>query len=162
VTSPYGTINRSSSSSSSSSSSNRIPHTPHHTHPPPSPPGKPNNQNHAIIFTRGEAIQAVDMNQDNYLEEALKIPNLLEEMGFDLPRRPDGQHARYGRILGRVMILTNLLLLLPTTLTTTTYYYYYYYYYYYCCYLLLPPFGKDKLLSPIIEDPSNIYKTPPN
>jgi len=25
--------------------------------------GKPNNQNHAIIFTRGEALQAIDMNQ---------------------------------------------------------------------------------------------------
>lgn len=40
--------------------------------------GKPENQNHAIIFTRGEAIQAIDMNQDNYLEEALKMRNLLE------------------------------------------------------------------------------------
>lgn len=26
--------------------------------------GKPNNQNHAMIFTRGEAVQAIDMNQD--------------------------------------------------------------------------------------------------
>ena len=25
--------------------------------------GKPENQNHAIIFTRGEAIQTIDMNQ---------------------------------------------------------------------------------------------------
>uniref|UniRef100_A0A2P2MBL1 Callose synthase 10 n=1 Tax=Rhizophora mucronata TaxID=61149 RepID=A0A2P2MBL1_RHIMU len=41
--------------------------------------GKPENQNHAIIFTRGEAIQTIDMNQDNYLEEAVKIRNLLEE-----------------------------------------------------------------------------------
>ncbi|XP_048127591.1 callose synthase 12-like [Rhodamnia argentea] len=41
--------------------------------------GKPENQNQAIIFTRGEAIQTIDMNQDNYLEEALKMPNLLEE-----------------------------------------------------------------------------------
>ena len=41
--------------------------------------GKPENQNHAIIFTRGDAIQAIDMNQDNYFEEALKIRNLLEE-----------------------------------------------------------------------------------
>ncbi|KAI9074809.1 hypothetical protein K1719_043233 [Acacia pycnantha] len=41
--------------------------------------GKPENQNHAIIFTRGEALQAIDMNQDNYLEEALKMCNLLEE-----------------------------------------------------------------------------------
>ncbi|URD86789.1 callose synthase [Musa troglodytarum] len=41
--------------------------------------GKPENQNHAIIFTRGDAIQTIDMNQDNYLEEAMKIRNLLEE-----------------------------------------------------------------------------------
>lgn len=41
--------------------------------------GKPENQNHAIIFTRGDALQAIDMNQDNYFEEALKMRNLLEE-----------------------------------------------------------------------------------
>ncbi|KAF9617600.1 hypothetical protein IFM89_037663 [Coptis chinensis] len=41
--------------------------------------GKPENQNHAIIFTRGEALQTIDMNQDNYLEEAFKMRNLLEE-----------------------------------------------------------------------------------
>ncbi|KAL3374430.1 hypothetical protein AABB24_006090 [Solanum stoloniferum] len=41
--------------------------------------GKPENQNHSIIFTRGEAIQTIDMNQDNYLEEAMKVRNLLEE-----------------------------------------------------------------------------------
>jgi hypothetical protein len=33
----------------------------------PGPPilgeGKPENQNHAIIFTRGEALQAIDVNQ---------------------------------------------------------------------------------------------------
>lgn len=41
--------------------------------------GKPENQNHAIIFTRGSAVQTIDMNQDNYFEEALKMRNLLEE-----------------------------------------------------------------------------------
>ncbi|XP_077252429.1 callose synthase 7-like isoform X2 [Tasmannia lanceolata] len=41
--------------------------------------GKPENQNHAIIFTRGEALQTIDMNQDNYLEEAFKMRNVLEE-----------------------------------------------------------------------------------
>lgn len=41
--------------------------------------GKPENQNHAIIFTRGDGVQTIDMNQDNYFEEALKIGNLLEE-----------------------------------------------------------------------------------
>ncbi|MCO5556549.1 hypothetical protein L7F22_010099 [Adiantum nelumboides] len=41
--------------------------------------GKPENQNHAIIFTRGDALQTIDMNQDNYFEEALKARNLLQE-----------------------------------------------------------------------------------
>ncbi|KAL5730362.1 Callose synthase 12 [Ranunculus cassubicifolius] len=41
--------------------------------------GKPENQNHAMIFTRGDAIQTIDMNQDNYFEETLKMRNLLEE-----------------------------------------------------------------------------------
>lgn len=37
----------------------------------PGPPiigeGKPENQNHAIIFTRGEALQTIDMNQVCFL-----------------------------------------------------------------------------------------------
>ncbi|KAM0939500.1 putative 1,3-beta-glucan synthase [Dioscorea sansibarensis] len=49
----------------------------------PGPPiigeGKPENQNHAIIFTRGEALQTIDMNQDNYLEETFKMRNVLQE-----------------------------------------------------------------------------------
>ncbi|MBA0654649.1 hypothetical protein Goklo_021614, partial [Gossypium klotzschianum] len=58
----------------------------------PGPPiigeGKPENQNHAIIFTRGEALQTIDMNQDNYLEEALKVRNLLQEFHHNRGRRP--------------------------------------------------------------------------
>ncbi|XP_044487374.1 callose synthase 10 [Mangifera indica] len=50
--------------------------------------GKPENQNHAIIFTRGEAIQTIDMNQDNYLEEAMKMRNLVEEFRRDHGIRP--------------------------------------------------------------------------
>ncbi|XP_050942441.1 callose synthase 7 isoform X2 [Cucumis melo] len=51
----------------------------------PGPPtaigeGKPENQNHAIIFTRGQALQTIDMNQDNYFEEAFKMRNVLEEL----------------------------------------------------------------------------------
>ncbi|GMI88471.1 enhancer of edr1 3, glucan synthase-like 5, GLUCAN SYNTHASE-LIKE 5, POWDERY MILDEW RESISTANT 4 [Hibiscus trionum] len=45
--------------------------------------GKPENQNHALIFTRGDAVQTIDMNQDSYFEEALKIRNLLEEYGVN-------------------------------------------------------------------------------
>ncbi|TVU31475.1 hypothetical protein EJB05_23161, partial [Eragrostis curvula] len=58
--------------------------------------GKPENQNHAIIFTRGDAIQTIDMNQDNYLEEAMKMRNLLEEF-----RNIHGYHGiRNPTILG--------------------------------------------------------------
>ena len=48
--------------------------------------GKSDNQNHAIIFYRGEYIQLIDANQDNYLEECLKIRSVLaefEEMTVD-------------------------------------------------------------------------------
>lgn len=41
--------------------------------------GKSDNQNHAIIFHRGEYLQVIDANQDNYLEECLKIRNILGE-----------------------------------------------------------------------------------
>ncbi|KAE8712440.1 Callose synthase 12 [Hibiscus syriacus] len=44
--------------------------------------GKPENQNHGFVFTRGDAVQTIDMNQDNYFEEALKIRNLLEEFKY--------------------------------------------------------------------------------
>ncbi|XP_042060126.1 callose synthase 7-like [Salvia splendens] len=59
----------------------------------PGPPakigeGKPENQNHAIIFTRGEALQTIDMNQDNYFEEAFKMRNVLEEFLKRQRRRP--------------------------------------------------------------------------
>ncbi|CUA74588.1 1,3-beta-glucan synthase [Rhizoctonia solani] len=41
--------------------------------------GKSDNQNHAIIFYRGEYLQLIDVNQDNHLEECLKIRNVLGE-----------------------------------------------------------------------------------
>ena len=41
--------------------------------------GKSDNQNHSLIFCRGEYIQLVDANQDNYLEECLKIRSILAE-----------------------------------------------------------------------------------
>ncbi|OVA03950.1 Glycosyl transferase [Macleaya cordata] len=50
--------------------------------------GKPENQNHAIIFTRGDALQTIDMNQDNYMEEALKMRNVLQEF-----LRHQGRHS---------------------------------------------------------------------
>lgn len=41
--------------------------------------GKSDNQNHAVIFSRGEYLQLIDANQDNYLEECLKIRSVLAE-----------------------------------------------------------------------------------
>lgn len=41
--------------------------------------GKSDNQNNALIFYRGEYLQLIDANQDNYLEECLKIRNVLGE-----------------------------------------------------------------------------------
>ncbi|KAA8915873.1 hypothetical protein TRICI_001966 [Trichomonascus ciferrii] len=49
--------------------------------------GKSDNQNHALIFCRGEYIQLVDANQDNYLEECLKIRSVLAEFE-DMGPRP--------------------------------------------------------------------------
>ncbi|CAG8552757.1 84_t:CDS:2 [Ambispora leptoticha] len=48
--------------------------------------GKSDNQNHAIIFCRGEYLQLVDANQDNYLEECLKIRSILREFEqYEMP-----------------------------------------------------------------------------
>uniref|UniRef100_A0A1D1XCU9 Putative callose synthase 8 n=1 Tax=Anthurium amnicola TaxID=1678845 RepID=A0A1D1XCU9_9ARAE len=58
----------------------------------PGPPiigeGKPENQNQGIIFTRGDALQTIDMNQDNYMEEAFKMRNVLQEFH----RHQQGRH----------------------------------------------------------------------
>ncbi|KAL2322507.1 hypothetical protein Fmac_026886 [Flemingia macrophylla] len=61
----------------------------------PGPPtvigeGKPENQNQAIIFTRGEALQTRDMDQENYYEESFKMRNVLEEFqkGHSGQRKP--------------------------------------------------------------------------
>lgn len=35
--------------------------------------GKPENQNHAIIFTRGNAVQTIDMNQVKFLTNFIII-----------------------------------------------------------------------------------------
>ena len=41
--------------------------------------GKSDSRNHAITFYRGEYLQLIDANQENYLEECLKIRNILGE-----------------------------------------------------------------------------------
>ena len=45
--------------------------------------GKSDNQNTCIHYARGEIIQAIDANQDHYLEECFKIRNLMEEFNYD-------------------------------------------------------------------------------
>eukprot|EP00741_Cyanophora_paradoxa_P024568 tig00000269_g23721.t1 len=44
---------------------------------------KGENQNHALIFCENQVIQAIDCNQDFFVEEALKVPALLEEFTHD-------------------------------------------------------------------------------
>lgn len=63
--------------------------------------GKPENQNHAIVFTRGQILQTLDMNQDGYFEEGLKMRNLLEEFTADLgPEGVESKHDHQVRIVG--------------------------------------------------------------
>jgi hypothetical protein len=44
--------------------------------------GKPANQDSAQPFLRGTGVQVVDMNQSLGVEEAFKLPNLLQEFGW--------------------------------------------------------------------------------
>ena len=57
--------------------------------------GKSDNQNHAIIFYRGEYLQLIDANQDNYLEECLKIRNVLGEFE-ELNASNQSPYAQWG------------------------------------------------------------------
>ena len=41
--------------------------------------GKSDNQNTALPFSRGPILQAIDCNQEGYIEEAFKVPNALRE-----------------------------------------------------------------------------------
>jgi len=62
--------------------------------------GKPENQNHAIVFTRGECLQTIDMNQDGFFEEALKMRNLLQEFRAGAPGVPEVPGAPPTTIVG--------------------------------------------------------------
>jgi len=64
--------------------------------------GKPENQNNAAPFVPGRIMQAVDMNQDGFLEEWLKLPNALSAM--DGVRAPplSGQPAAPAKFFGPV------------------------------------------------------------
>ncbi|CAK4076109.1 unnamed protein product [Aphanomyces euteiches] len=50
--------------------------------------GKPENQNNALPFTRGEYIQTIDMNQQHYFEECLKMPQLLVTADLHPSKQP--------------------------------------------------------------------------
>ncbi|KAH9972539.1 1-3-beta-glucan synthase [Lactifluus volemus] len=58
--------------------------------------GKSDNQNHAIVFYRGEYLQLIDANQDNYLEECLKIRNVLAEFE-DYAISSQSPYAQWGQ-----------------------------------------------------------------
>ncbi|KAI5955704.1 hypothetical protein KGF54_001206 [Candida jiufengensis] len=60
--------------------------------------GKSDNQNNAIIYYRGEYIQVIDSNQDNYIEECLKIKSLLTE--FEEVEIVDDEHTSTVAIVG--------------------------------------------------------------
>lgn len=50
----------------------------------------------AVLFAFGENLQTIDMNQDNFLLEALKMRNLLNELNQPeyLPKKPPQKSAR--------------------------------------------------------------------
>jgi hypothetical protein len=60
--------------------------------------GKADNQNHAIVFTRGELLQCIDANQDNYMETALSLGSVLSE--FNEPLLVKAAIGRRPAILG--------------------------------------------------------------
>jgi hypothetical protein len=57
--------------------------------------GKADNQNCAIVYSRGSIIQAIDANQEGYLEEGLKLPCALSEF-----EKPVGGATRGPAIVG--------------------------------------------------------------
>lgn len=59
--------------------------------------GKSDNQNHALIFVRGEYLQLIDANQDSYIEECLKIRSTLAE--FEELRIPDPYNLQARRAI---------------------------------------------------------------
>ncbi|KAJ3120625.1 1,3-beta-D-glucan synthase [Nowakowskiella sp. JEL0407] len=66
--------------------------------------GKADNQNCALIYTRGEFVQLIDANQDNYFEEAIKIRNTLAE--FENATAKDAASPPVAIIGGREFIFS--------------------------------------------------------
>jgi len=81
--------------------------------------GKPENQNHAMIFTRGEFVQTIDMNQEGYFEEALKMRNALQEFAKrDGPMPTTILGLREHIFTGSVSSLANYMALQETSFVT--------------------------------------------
>ena len=81
--------------------------------------GKPENQNHAMIFTRGEFVQTIDMNQEGYFEEALKMRNALQEFAKrDGPLPTTILGLREHIFTGSVSSLANYMALQETSFVT--------------------------------------------
>eukprot|EP00562_Extubocellulus_spinifer_P006927 CAMPEP_0178517366 /NCGR_PEP_ID=MMETSP0696-20121128/25651_1 /TAXON_ID=265572 /ORGANISM="Extubocellulus spinifer, Strain CCMP396" /LENGTH=2108 /DNA_ID=CAMNT_0020147789 /DNA_START=313 /DNA_END=6639 /DNA_ORIENTATION=+ len=81
--------------------------------------GKPENQNHAMIFTRGEFMQTIDMNQEGYFEEALKMRNALQEFAKrDGPLPTTILGLREHIFTGSVSSLANYMALQETSFVT--------------------------------------------
>jgi len=81
--------------------------------------GKPENQNHAMIFTRGEFLQTIDMNQESYFEEALKMRNCLQEFAKrDGPLPTTILGLREHIFTGSVSSLANYMALQETSFVT--------------------------------------------
>jgi len=81
--------------------------------------GKPENQNHAMIFTRSEFLQTIDMNQEGYFEEALKMRNCLQEFAKrDGPLPTTILGLREHIFTGSVSSLANYMALQETSFVT--------------------------------------------
>lgn len=81
--------------------------------------GKPENQNHAMIFSRGEFVQTIDMNQEGYFEEALKMRNALQEFAKrDGPMPTTILGLREHIFTGSVSSLANYMALQETSFVT--------------------------------------------
>lgn len=81
--------------------------------------GKPENQNVALPFTRGEYLQTIDMNQEHYFEETIKMPNFLAtatQHGEDVTVIGMKEHVFTGRAssLARFMTLQELVFVTMT------------------------------------------------
>ena len=81
--------------------------------------GKPENQNHAMIFSRSEFLQTIDMNQEGYFEEALKMRNALQEFAKrDGPLPTTILGLREHIFTGSVSSLANYMALQETSFVT--------------------------------------------